>query len=471
MTGPSDREEYRQIVEEAPLGMFESTPEGKLLWANISLARLFGFATPDEMVDFYDDLGTQLYRDPEDRRRFIALIDSDDIVNAYEFPASTRYSETVWVAVTGHKVHEHSDGSYRIRGYVVDRTAKHILETALIETQELHRQTVENSPNAIFSLDLDCRITHLNSAARQLFAVGEDALGKDLGCIGLTARDGSSLHEIVRSCRDGISYRNLELRSQDIDGNTHFLLSRAYPIYDHDGVPAGCVVANTDITIQVASEDRVNKELREKRVLLQEVHHRVKNNLQMVSSLLNLQSNYLENERDRERFRESTERIRAIARVHEQLYLSDHLDRINMSRYLKAMFSDYRIHYPSIATRITFSFDVADVSMGLSQALPTALLINELVNNALKHAFSTEDSGSVSVSLQLDHDHYVLDVSDTGRGMPDDLDLAQSRSLGLQIVRALSLQLGGTIAVETDAGTTWTVRFPVVPVEREDADN
>ncbi len=198
----------------------------------------------------------------------------------------------------------------------------------------------------------------------------------------------------------------------------------------------------------------------EKEVLLQEIHHRVKNNLQVISSLLNLQARYIKEDTYADMFRDSQNRIMSMALVHEELYQSKDLARIDLNDYIRnltnALFRSYGADTGSVALKI----DVADVVFGVDTAIPCGLIINELVSNSLKYAFPGGKEGEITIALRpTDGDEIDLTVSDNGVSIPDDLDLTNTGTLGIKLVHILTDQIRGRLEVDRSEGTTFRIRF------------
>jgi PAS domain S-box-containing protein len=215
-----------------------------------------------------------------------------------------------------------------------------------------------------------------------------------------------------------------------------------------------------DISAAKRDAEQIKAALREKEVLLRELHHRVKNNLQVISSLLNLQSHKVGDAAVIEALRESRNRIRSMALVHEKLHHSESLARIDMRAYVGGVVADLFDSYGADARRIRLVIEAEPTELSVDVALPCGLLINELVSNALKHAFSEGRCGTIRIGLGRDEDgRYRLRVADDGVGLPDGLDFRASPGLGLQLVVALTEQLGGTIEVRAEAGTTVEIDF------------
>lgn len=223
-----------------------------------------------------------------------------------------------------------------------------------------------------------------------------------------------------------------------------------------------------EIVDRMRAEEHIRGSLAEKEALLQEVHHRVKNNLQVVSSLLALQASHLEDEQAAAILKDSQSRIRSMALIHEQLYQSQDLARIDFYEYLGSLASALLASYSDKAASVSLRMRVDRVFLGVGTALTCGLIVNELVSNALKHAFPGDRKGEICVELhEEDHRTYRLVVSDNGRGLPDGLDYRASKSLGLRLVTKLAeSQLNGSLTVQSTDGTEVVVSFRDLEVQR-----
>lgn len=219
----------------------------------------------------------------------------------------------------------------------------------------------------------------------------------------------------------------------------------------------GHVVVLHDITRRKTAEEKIKTSLEEKEVLLQEIHHRVKNNMQIISSLLNLQSTYTGDSHCIEMLRESRNRIKSMALIHEKLYQSQDLANINFKEYITALVYELARSYKRGAVAITI--DAEDVFLGIDSALPCGLIINELVSNSLKHAFP-DGKGSIHAKIHVVDGIIHLTVGDNGVGIPDTIDFRAAETLGLRLVTILvEDQLGGTINLDKREGTEFTITF------------
>ncbi|MGD2247839.1 MAG: histidine kinase N-terminal 7TM domain-containing protein [Candidatus Methanofastidiosia archaeon] len=243
------------------------------------------------------------------------------------------------------------------------------------------------------------------------------------------------------------------------ENKEHYYDVRVSPLTDWRGHTLSRVIVLRDITDRKKAEQEIKTSLKEKEVLLQEIHHRVKNNLQIISSLLNLQSQYIKDKKYAKMFKESQNRIRSMALIHEKLYQSENLADINFGEYIKTLASSLARSYGNI--RVTLKIDVEDVPLNIDTAIPCGLIINELIVNALQHAFPKNKKGVITVGVGTLNHEIELKVSDNGIGLPDTVDVEQKQSLGLRLVAILAEdQLNGKIRVERNNGTTFWITFP-----------
>jgi len=216
----------------------------------------------------------------------------------------------------------------------------------------------------------------------------------------------------------------------------------------------------SEITERKRAGEQIKSSLQEKEVLLKEIQHRVKNNLQVVSSLLNLQAGEIKDKRAREALKDSQHRVISMAMVHEKLYQSRDLARVDFHEYVQGLATELLRSYRVDSDAITLKIRPGHVSLGVDAAIPCGLIVNELISNCLKHAFPAGRKGQVLIDFHLDNDKYNLVVSDNGVGLPKDLDFRNSDTLGLQLVITLTDQIGATIELNGDGGTEFKIMFP-----------
>jgi len=256
--------------------------------------------------------------------------------------------------------------------------------------------------------------------------------------------------------RTGIG--SVETRWRRKDGSSVEILLRSAPL-DPARLDTGVIFTVLDITDRKRAEAQVRASLREKEVMLREIHHRVKNNLQTISSLLDLQADSAPEDAAKVALQNSRRRVRSLALVHEILYQSDDLARFDLSAYLTSLCHHLVGMYRGLRDAVRLTVDVAGASLALDDAIPCGLIVSELVDNAYAHAFPGERSGTISVQVLTEADRVALTVADDGAGLPAEVAPETVSSLGLRLVHLLSRQLGGSLHIVRNQGTTFRVLF------------
>ncbi len=223
----------------------------------------------------------------------------------------------------------------------------------------------------------------------------------------------------------------------------------------------GILLSLTDYTKRKETEDQVKRSLKEKELLLSEIHHRVKNNMQIISSLLKLQSGHIEGEEYSEIFRESQNRIKSMALIHEKLYRSENLANIDLKEYIESVAQSLFRSYGTYSRNIDLKMEVQSIRLGIDTAIPCGLIINELVSNSLKYAFPNGKAGEIRISLRSDDKNELeLIVCDNGVGIPKELDIGKTKTLGLYLVSILiGDQLQGKIELNRTHGSEFRLCF------------
>ncbi len=284
--------------------------------------------------------------------------------------------------------------------------------------------------------------------------------------------------EVRKQCQSTLEsegvMRNFEVQMRCCDGSSIWVANNSRAILDADSQVQYYEGRMADITERKKAKDQIVASLKEKEVLLREIHHRVKNNLQVISSLLNLQSNYSQDEKVFEALNESKNRVRSMAFAHELLCQSEDLAQVDFDGYIRSLTGYLFQSYIDNLGAITLNINVDDdISLDLDAAIPCGLIINELVSNSIKHAFPEgarnhpENRGKESeIRVELTHTpiedndgNVTLIVSDNGVGFPKDLDFRNTESLGLQLVASLTDQLHGTIELDRSCGTAFHITF------------
>jgi PAS domain S-box-containing protein len=344
----------------------------------------------------------------------------------------------------------------------IDRTRAR--ERLQVETAYLDR-LFEGAKEAIVLTDTEWRPIRINKEFTQLFGyklgeikgklldkiiVPEDLYEEGAALTKDTAGGKSVALETVRQRKDGKRIHVSILGAPIvIDGK----VEAVYGIY-------------RDITQRKQAEAKIKDSLKEKEVMLYEIHHRVKNNMQIILSLLRLQSRGIEDTRTREMFQESQNRIRSMALIHEKLYQSRDLSKIDIADYVRGLATHLVSVYGSEGVDVGLSMDIKDVYLDINRAIPMGLIVNELVTNALKHGFDKGTKGHVRIAAKREgaqkgaKGKFKLVVTDTGKGLPESFDLTKTESFGMQLVTDLVNQLDGNIDFKRkDVGSEFVIRF------------
>ncbi len=351
-----------------------------------------------------------------------------------------------------------------------DRALKRVrterIEGALAKSEARFRQVVEYAPNAIVMIDASGRIEMVNAQAELVFGYArEELLGQPVEM--LVPHRFRGHHPALRANFFGDPESRpmgagRELYALRKDGSEFPVEIGLNPIETDEGTMV--LSAIVDISDRKHKEERLQIALKEKELLLGEIHHRVKNNLQVIHSLLDLQSPKIVDPAALKLIDESQRRIKSMALIHQTLYESHEFSSVNFSRFLDTLVPCLVSSYSVDPSRIALSVNVAPVSLPLQAAMPCGLIVNELVSNALKHAFPNGSGGEVKIDLSTEADNIiVLSVADDGIGLPDHLDPDEATTLGLQLVTLLADQLGGQIETHRAKPTRFMLRFEVDP--------
>jgi len=231
------------------------------------------------------------------------------------------------------------------------------------------------------------------------------------------------------------------------------------PLYDDDGKVMGSVHVARDITERKIMEEQLEQALEDKDILMKEIHHRVKNNLMIMASLLNMQSRYIEDEVARDIFKDSQSRAKTMALIHEKLYQSKELKKLDVQDYMESLAQDIYQVYINDPHRIQLIVDVEPHMLDINTVIPLGLILNELLTNTFKYAFPEEAEGIVEVKFKKENNIFLLKVTDNGVGLPSDFHAQKTDSLGMLLIHSLTDQIKGKIEIHSDHGTQICVKF------------
>jgi PAS domain S-box-containing protein len=341
-----------------------------------------------------------------------------------------------------------------------DITSRIEMETSLRKSEEKYRTLFEEDPNYTMLLGTDGTILDLNHSSSKLIGFHKkDLVGKNYSILADGKQNDFELKiDRINSLLHGESVKPFEFKFINKNGITNWIRVHLNPVKDNGNI-IYIIAIGVDITEHKKSEKAIKSSLNDKKILLQEIHHRVKNNMQIISSLLNLQTKYLDDEEAINVLKESQNRVRSMAIIHENLYQSKDLMHINCVDYIQSLVFNLFYAYNIEKTQIKPILKIEDISLNIETAVPCGLIISELISNSLKYAFPKGMNGEIVVSLKSGKEYYQLCISDNGIGLPDDINFNSIRTLGLLLVNSLIEQIDGKITIHRENGTRYNIIF------------
>jgi PAS domain S-box-containing protein len=435
----------------------ETNEKGILKFVSESSFWILGY-TPQELT------GSKLldYVHPEDRKIFRETIETSmkkRIVGRIKFRLKNKNGNYLWFESIEKPVF-YNDKFYRIISSIRDINEEESAKNALIKTENKYRTIFENTGTLSLIIDKDLNINLVNHKFEKFSGYYKDEIESKLNLkdfIDDNDKKSTNACNMIKNQNkenmECFEIKNQEISLVDRYGNQRFFVFTSELISSSDSI----LMSLIDITDRKDKEKIIKESLVEKDMMLKEIHHRVKNNLQIISSLLNLQSGNVSDDKDLELFIESRDRVKSMAMIHEKLYQSENLSKINFKDYLENLTQQLLMSY-DLSGKVNLNFDCDDVFMGIETAVPCGLLVNELITNSMKHAFPDELSGNISIALK-EYDDYELIIRDDGIGLPNDINIEESNSLGLQIINNLINQIDGTIEINNSHGTQFKIKF------------
>ena len=448
---------FRLVVEASPSAMVMVNAAGRIEMVNIQAERVFGYSRtemvgqpvemllPERMRGHHPALRTSFFGDPKSRPMGIGRDLYARRKDGSEFPVEIGLNP-------------------------IETAEGHMVLSAIVDISERKRSeerfslVVEAAPNAMVMINSRGEIEMVNAQAERVFGYSRtEMIGRPVEM--LVPERFRGHHPALRNSFSGSAEARSMGAGRDLyalrkDGSEFPVEIGLNPIETDDGIMV--LSAIVDISDRKQKEHRIEQALQEKDLLLGEIHHRVKNNLQIVHSLLDLQSGQISDPHVIAMLRDSQNRVHSMALIHQTLYLSKDFAKVDFGSFLESfvpvLVSSYAVH----ANNVTLDIDAHGVALPINTAIPSGLIINELVSNALKHAFPEGRKGKIRLELKpADDRNLILSVMDDGIGLPEGLDVRRNDgSLGLQLVAMLSKQLRGTLDVQCSAPTRFTLHFP-----------
>jgi PAS domain S-box-containing protein len=326
------------------------------------------------------------------------------------------------------------------------------------------RSVIEANPDLMVVLDRNGTLLDVNAAAESLTGIPrEQLIGTPYS--GYLVDDGTLYSAFSTLLETGRLENVIQIRRTD--GHVTPLSVNATMIGKKDAPDVRIIVSAHDITRQKKDGEVIRASLDEKVILLREVHHRVKNNLQIIISLVNLQMRQTDDPEVKQIMSETQNRVRAMSLVHEKLYRSESLSRIDFADYTRYLATQLFSFYGSDTRRVRLDFVMGKIMVDINTAVPLGLLMNEIVSNALKHAFPNGREGTISISGSDENNLITLVVRDDGIGIPADFDWKNTTSLGMRLVTSLIDQVDGTVTLDRSRGTAFTITIKREPASGE----
>ena len=454
--------QLRLALDAARMGHWERNLQTGKITFSTQLEQLYGFAR-NTYDGTYETYLARLH--PEDRERVhqatqysINLGADRDLEFRIIWPDGTVH----WIETKGRVIYNEAGTPLLLSGISLDISDRKFAEAQLHRSEMQLHCALEAARMGFWEWNIQTNSSVWSNNLEQLYGLAPNTYnGTSEGFLKLVhPEDQDLIQQAVENCFATGNDYNVEFRVVWADGSIRWIEGKGQVFYDEAGKPVHMTGIDMDISERKRAEREIKESLQEKEVLLQEIHHRVKNNLQVISSLLDLQSQRFTDQAALEIFQESQNRIKLMALVHETLYKYKDFVRINFSEYTKTL-TDYLFRaYKGTLSDINLELNLEEVYLKLDKAIPCGLIISELISNSLKYAFPDQAKGTIYLSLSFDENNYFhLRVKDNGVGFPHNWESGKVKSLGLQLVKVLTNQLDGTLELDHQDGTEFRISF------------
>ncbi len=426
---------------------------GRIVDANLAASQFYGYPLQRLRQMKISDINTM---DPHEIQLQLSKAAKEQ-GNSFEFEHRLANGELRSIEV--HSTPMTIAGNKRLFSVISDISARRQAQQALLKSESRYREIVEASEQGICLIDHDDLILFANPKMLEILEI--ETQMQLIGCSFasfMIKEDQPQILELLE-CRPKKKEHSQEFKLQTTRGNQCWVSLFVTPLYDEYQVSNSSLLMVTNITEQKLWEQTTQKTLHERELLLQEIHHRVKNNFQLIISLLRMQVRKTEFPEVKASLKKSQNRIRTMALIHEQLYLSKNIAQVYFDEYLKILTRELHQAYRPESRACALRFKLESLHLELSQAIPCSLLVHELLSNAFKYAFTEQQiEPEVCICLYQEADRIYLEIHDNGIGFDYQAD-QKLNSLGLQLVRQLSEQVNGDLSCVNDQGTHWKISF------------
>lgn len=451
---------YRMVIDHAyNLGYFLSEDRKKLLYISPSCKRLTGY---DQEAFYADPELLKKIIHPDDMSRYMDVSTVDFAVTDFRIIKKDGISN--WISYHHHKVFD-KDGT--LKGFRVSNRDIHdrkLAEEKLRDTEQKLREIIEHSTNMFYRHDTENKLTYSSPQSVALLGYQPEEINMSWADL-LTDHPVNriALASTRRAIETGVPQPTYEVEMRKKNGELIWAEVREAPVVV-DGETDSIVGSLTDVTDRKRAEETINKSLKEKEVLLSEIHHRVKNNLAVISGLLMLEAADQSDPRVKSTLLKNESRIRSMALIHDKLYQEETFAEIEFGSYLQELIGHFQQQVVSASVNITFNFNVDEIYLDITKAIPCGLMLNELATNGYKHAFQGRTNGTIHFTLHRRNGRVVLRYKDDGVGLPDHIiEQVKSMSsigLGINLINGLTQQLQGDLTIKNEDGAFVEVSFP-----------
>ncbi len=460
---------YREFIESAPVAFFRSDSNGRLYSTNVAMATLLGFRTGQEAAEYYTDVATQMYTDPAKRQELLALLREHGSVSDFVYQLRTRDGRKIWIRTTARISERRADGTFIIEGFSSDITENVRAEEETKRVAREYETVFHGAQDSIFLMEVtgpnQFRYTRNNLTHERTTGLTTAAIR------GKTPREllGQELGETVSTnyqrCVDAkvpISYEE----TLELPAGRRTWATTLTPII-REGRVTHIVGSSQDITERRAAEEKIGGLLQEKELLLREVHHRIKNNMNTMSSLLSLQADAVKDSATVLALQDARSRMRSMGVLYDKLFLTENLREMSITEYLPTLADEIVKLFP-VPTAVKLEKQIDDFVLPVKELTSVGIIVNELLTNIMKHAFVGRAEGKITVFASKTDQRITIGVGDDGVGIPDSFNLEHSTGFGLMVIRALTKQLNGTVQIDRTNGTYFLLEFdtsgPAAPV-------
>ena len=454
----NQREYLRHILDTNPSLIFVKDNLGRYILVNKAFADFYQ-STVEELIGKTD---AELPLPSEQIHRFKvsddAVLNSSDPIHSQEHTINPITGQEAYFVTTKKPLID-TEGNINILGVANNITEQKKHEQELRKSEYLLQQIFDKVADGLLLIESETlRILEANPKALEILGAGQknEIVGQHIQVIRLvrepSARFWKNLFIQIQADNPVHEAEMLDLSDRPFWG------SLATSSFEQES-RGRILLRISDISAQKKTEEQIMQALHEKEILIQEIHHRVKNNMAVISSLLQLQTGYIKDPALIDVFRDSQSRIKSMALIHEKLYQSKTLAKVEMDSYIKELTRTLFFTYNSRRIDLKIQTQVDNVYLDINAAVPCGLIINEVISNACKHAFSGRDKGLIDIRFEKKGPQYVLEISDDGVGMPSNVDFSGFKSLGMNLVQALSSQLGAKLEIFTQGGVTIRLAF------------